>query len=103
MTDFRFLHKDSSHGYTTKLAASLPHEPEAVTEFEQAEMSARARSLFEIQRADEIAKAETRSRCSRLRQLEVEARKRRIDPTRALAEIERGMGMLERIVMGGTA
>lgn len=92
-------------GYTTSwnYAMRSPEEffePEPITVLEQAELSARARTLFEMSRAEELAKAETRSRCNRLRTLEIEARRKAIDPTRALAQIERGMMMLEQMVRG---
>jgi hypothetical protein len=78
-------------------------EPEPLSKAEQSDLSARARSFFEITRAEEIAKAETRSRCNRLRELEGEARRRSVDPTRAVTQIERGMSMLEQLVRGTIA
>lgn len=99
----RLLHKDSSHGYTNRLDMAMPAEPEAVSESVQADFSARSRSFFEVARADELAKQQTRSRCNRLRELEIEARHKAIDPTRPLAEIERGMSMLEQMVRGTVA
>ena len=101
--DPRYLRPGGGYTGSLKYAMRSPEEhfePEPLSAFEQAELSARSRNLFEVARAEEIAKAQTRSRCNRLRELEIEARRRAVDPTKALAEIERGMSMLEQLVRG---
>jgi hypothetical protein len=84
--------------YVDDPARALPHEPEAIDEATQARYAAESRRTFEVLKAEEIAAKATRSRTNRLKQLEAEARRRRVDVTRHVATIDRALVEMHRLV-----
>lgn len=96
----RLLHQHSEFGYTHDPSKAMRMEPEAVPQEVQSELSNRSRQVFEVTRAEDLARAETRSRVNRLRQFESEVRRRNLDPSRALGYVERGIDMLEQMARG---
>jgi hypothetical protein len=95
----RLLHRDSSRGYTPVSYLAMHSDPgEAISEEEQTEMSRDANSVFDITRAEEKAKKETRSRCNRLREAEIAARRKCIDVHRHISQIERELGLMEQLI-----
>lgn len=102
MTDFRFLHKDSSHGYTDQLTAAFPHEPEAVTEFEQQAFSVQARAQFAESRAEENRRRDNQQWMERLRKAEMAAQSKGVDIFRSQATIRKEILNIEQQINGGT-
>jgi hypothetical protein len=84
--------------YVDDPAGALPHEPEAVPEDYQREISNESRRRWEVLKAEELALKATRSRKHKLEQLENEARKRNVDVTRSVATIDRARGEMHRLV-----
>ena len=84
--------------YTSSTAAALSGEPEAIPEDEQAKISDDARRRWQVLKAEELARKQTRSRVNRLRQPENEARKRSVDIHKFVAEIERQIGLIQQRV-----
>jgi hypothetical protein len=75
----RLLHRDSSHGYTENPVMALQGEPEAVSEFEQEQITAEAHERFRGIRSDEVRRREERARLNRLRDLERRAQSQGLD------------------------
>ena len=94
----RLLHRRSEKGYTRSTEIALHEEPEAISEVEQLEMSKRARDTFEVARAEELAKKQTKSRCHRLKEAESLARRKSVDVQRYIVAIEGEITAIERLV-----
>jgi hypothetical protein len=84
--------------YTDQVSAALPEEPEAIDADTQARYAAESRRTFEVLKAEEVATKATRSRTNKLRQLETEARRKRVDVTRHVATIDRALVEMHRLV-----
>jgi hypothetical protein len=66
------------------------------------EYSAEARRRWQVVKAEELARKECRSRCGRLKQVDMTARKRGVDIHRHLAAIDREIGLAEQLVSPAT-
>lgn len=73
----RLLHIRSQHGYTSSMAEALAHEPEAVTEAEQRELTKRSRASS-AQRERDVIEAAVERISSELSVLSSSASSRRI-------------------------
>jgi hypothetical protein len=98
----RFLARQDGHRhpsqYVDNPASALPHEPEAVPEDVQCRFSAESRRRWQVMRAEEIAAKATRSRTNKLKQLETEARRKRVDVHRHLAAIDKELTAMQALV-----
>lgn len=108
MDDPRLLARDSTKGYTDWPGRALKAgptnedvEPEAIPEDVQAEYSAKARQTFEVIKAEEVARKQSRSRCGRLARVDKDARKRHVDIHKHIAEIERQIALAEQLLQPG--
>lgn len=91
----RLLHRRSEHGYTATPDQALPDEPEAVSEAEQAIISAEARANFARLREEQLTAHATQKAVGRLRRAEARARKLGIDALPHLLAIESEIRALE--------
>lgn len=73
----RLLHIRSQHGYTSSMTEALQHEPEAVTEAEQRELTRRSRASV-AQRERELIESAVERISSELSTLATSASTRRI-------------------------
>jgi hypothetical protein len=92
----RLLDKRAGRSYTTNPALAMFREPEAVDEETQRRISADARRRFAEDRADELARRDAVSRSVRLRNMQTEIRRLRIDARRELGVIDAQLDLLGR-------
>lgn len=73
-------------------------EPEAVPDEAQQRLSDDARNRWSVVKAEELARKASRSRCNRLKNVDMAARDKGVDIHRHLVAIERELGLAERLV-----
>ena len=98
MDDPRLLARDSSKGYVNHPSRAVFAEPEAIPEEVQQRLSDEARNRWSVMKAEEVARKASRSRCNRLKNVDIAARDNGVDIHRHLVAIERELGLAERLV-----
>jgi hypothetical protein len=96
----RLLARRSEQGYVTSPAVALPREPEAVDEETQRQISTEARLRFAETRSDELARADSKRWCNRLKQAEMRARSKGVDIHKLQIEVRRAVVAMEVAIEG---
>jgi hypothetical protein len=73
-------------------------EPEAISEEAQRQLSDEARRRWQVVKGEELARKASRSRCNRLKNVDIAARDKGVDIHRFLVEIERQIASAEQLV-----
>jgi hypothetical protein len=84
--------------YVDDPALALRDEPEAVDQETQRRFSEESARRWSLIKAEEQMRRETTSRTNKLRQLETEAMRRRVDVTRHVAAIDRELSQMQSLV-----
>jgi hypothetical protein len=84
--------------YTDSTAAALPDEPEAIDAETQRRFSEESARRWSILKAEEQMRQATVSRTNKLRQLETEAMRRRVDVTRHVAAIDKELTAMQSVI-----
>jgi hypothetical protein len=98
----RLLHRRSELGYTTSTSQAVHGEPEAVDEESQRQISVQARTRFAETRSDELARADSKRWCNRLKQAEMRARSlhKSAEIHKFQVEVRRNIVLMEETLEG---
>jgi hypothetical protein len=90
----------SEQGYVSHPSMALNREPEAVDQETQDWISIQARTRFAETRADELARADSKRWCNRLKNVEMRARSKHVDIHKWQIEVRRAVAAMEEAVEG---
>jgi hypothetical protein len=96
--EIRYLHRDSSHGYTANEREAMDDEPEAVDDKTLAWITKEARVRFTQMKAEDIARQDARARANRLRDIERRAVSNGTDIAAERATIDAAVESMRRKV-----
>ena len=94
----RLLARRSEQGYVSHPGVALEGEPGAVPEDVQRRISTEARMRFAETRADELARADSKRWCNRLKHAEMRARSKHVDIHRWQIEVRRAVVAMEEAI-----